>query len=200
MSGCLPPNETLSRHRAIEILSSETLLNWCAQSSYLHSNGFSKILLSSHPNHGTVRLHHWEGQTQADDTHSHRWDFSSIVLHGNFQETVYEVEAGTGAIQYRYARQGLDGELTDGQEVSIRELSTFPASTRGRVHRKAGAFHRLACVSSDGGMTLVRTNRPHMRHSHVVRNAELGSTVKPAERVPTAELREILGILVEMDT
>jgi hypothetical protein len=66
----------------------EDWLGSIAKYSYLHPNGFAKIVLIS-TDRFQLRLHIWRPfdppQTITENIHNHRWDFSSVLLTGGYR-------------------------------------------------------------------------------------------------------------------
>jgi hypothetical protein len=117
----------------------ERSLRRVAARSYLHSNGFAKIILRSRWDWGTkLRLHVWDaaagGGTRGEsDPHGHRWAFASTVVAGDGLDVVHfeEVdEAGPG--DTRFQRYEYDPRSTDAMHPrGSRVLRTVASSRRG---------------------------------------------------------------------
>lgn len=77
------------------LLGSSARLDAVAADSYVHANGFTKVVLRS-----GVRLHIWETghrrHGQESDPHGHRWDFASWVIAGTLRETVFRSGSSHG--------------------------------------------------------------------------------------------------------
>lgn len=72
-----------------DILSSEKNLQYIAERSYFHGNGFLKIVLLD--NFYKIRLHIWfEGISAEENIHSHRWDFASHILAGTLHSEIWQ--------------------------------------------------------------------------------------------------------------
>ena len=203
MSVCKVPDPRHYRRVAVGILRDETSFNWCAIKSYLHSNGFVKILLQKDASGESVRLHYWPRPSIDDDIHNHRWSFSSVVLSGEFVESLHvvELDANGDGLRYRYSRRGLDGMLTHPRAASIRQIDSHLLTANSNVERAADQFHKFTCTDTDGGMTLVRTVNPSKRYSLVVRESQVPVDPHvPTEAIQQAELRAILEKFVDSVT
>ena len=58
--------------------------------SYLHTNGFYKIILKRYDDGSCLRLHYWLKDYNTDQNpHNHGWNFYSKILVGSLQNTNY---------------------------------------------------------------------------------------------------------------
>ncbi|WP_157269873.1 hypothetical protein [Azohydromonas aeria] len=133
-----------------------------AQRSYLHDNGFFKIVLGAmEPAVAEVRLHVWGGPDWGDmaahmqrpsNIHDHASDFCSLVLTGRMEESLYagdEPRAAAGAAQ-SYARFAC-GSRGEQSSYEMRFMDTVPLwrlqtllLERGAVHAmNAALLHRI---------------------------------------------------------
>jgi len=87
-------------------------------SSYVHANGFSKIvLLSSNEPEYRLRLHVWPAGQRATeytaaDVHNHRWDFGSIVAVGSYtHEEFRQDKTGMVMRKYEYVPLNANGQF-----------------------------------------------------------------------------------------
>ncbi|MCE9601424.1 MAG: hypothetical protein K8S21_04305 [Gemmatimonadetes bacterium] len=98
-----------------DLLASESLLATAAAQSYLHVNGFQKLLLAESPGSAyRLRLHHWESNrivTAPEDIHNHAWALDSCVVHGTLRFRIF-------------------GRDDAGAEYSSRELAVHPTQYR----------------------------------------------------------------------
>lgn len=80
-----------------------------ARRSYLHPNGFAKIVLLSDDKY-QLRLHVWNAQQigvdGVENIHNHRWDFSSLVILGGYRyQEFHDSTAGEPYNAYCYESQ-----------------------------------------------------------------------------------------------
>jgi len=67
------------------LLSDEGALRRSASMSYLHNNGFYKIVISCRNNCGyKLRVHLWENCGKGK-IHDHSWDYHSLLLYGSYR-------------------------------------------------------------------------------------------------------------------
>jgi hypothetical protein len=89
------------------LLQSPEELAAVAARSYVHDNGFVKIVLESGENgDGALRLHIWPSEAGADgNIHNHCWDFTSFVLTGTleYEEFVNDDAGALLAEHFAYA-------------------------------------------------------------------------------------------------
>jgi hypothetical protein len=73
-----------------EILNNEELLISVASQSYLHKNGFLKILLLKEQDF-RVRLHIWMPETDSKETlHNHCWYLASTIVNGKLTSEIWQ--------------------------------------------------------------------------------------------------------------
>jgi hypothetical protein len=97
-----------------DILDNELLLTDIAKNSYVHGNGFDKVVLFTGPgNSYKVRLHiWWPGLNSEENIHDHRWDFCSTIISGGILFEKYMVSKdGFPVREFVYKDRGSDYEL-----------------------------------------------------------------------------------------
>lgn len=86
-----------------------------AQQSYLHKNGFVKIVLANSSKF-KIRLHIWnENNPNNEDIHNHRWAFASKILSGYSEQYIFEEDISENNFylyQYEPNPRTLNFELT----------------------------------------------------------------------------------------
>ncbi len=133
-----------------------------ARKSYLHPNGYQKLVLISpdqFPVPYELRMHYWAtiGVDSKPDIHDHGWDFASHILFGRLQSDEYEVsETGEHLHSGRYIRQ-------EQHSFGVYSNNTQPLSKVNSATYNAGDFylqpnellHRVTPLDPDGTCTLV---------------------------------------------
>lgn len=93
--------------RLRRLLQSPEELAAVAARSYVHDNGFVKIVLESgEDGDGALRLHIWPSEGEDDgNIHNHCWDFTSVVLTGTleYEEFVNDDAGALLAEHFAYA-------------------------------------------------------------------------------------------------
>ena len=86
------------------LLADEQALQAVAARSYVHGNGFVKVVLLDEHGH-KLRLHIWfAGSACEENIHDHRWSFASHVLVGTLNSEIWVDDAqGQALPEYRYA-------------------------------------------------------------------------------------------------
>src|SRR5438270_8647928 len=92
------------------LLEDPSALSEVAARSYVHDNGFVKIVLASgNGTGGAVRLHVWtDGESGQNNIHNHCWPFTSLVLSGELEFEEYELaeSGGIPVLHYAYLPAG----------------------------------------------------------------------------------------------
>jgi hypothetical protein len=159
-----------------EVADSPSLLQECASRSYLHGNGFAKLMIARGPQ-WALRLHvHGpaEGLTtpaSAYHVHDHRWPFASTVLRGTLYEDRFEhggvPVAGESWVHFRYrAEESLDGAPVAPQWSAAR-VGTERLRLVARLRHPAGSVYAVGLNDlhalppmRDACSTLVLTGAP----------------------------------------
>jgi hypothetical protein len=153
-------------------------LELAAQGSYFHKLGFAKIVLARNLSRGsTVRLHVWWPDRKPDierdkllRVHSHRWDFTSRVLHGSLKSELY-FPADSGVPVLAYACHPPLGGNFHRMELLGRLLLRTPGPvtySSGDVYALShDVMHRVVTVPSSLTATLVLRNATRQKASIV---------------------------------
>ncbi|MBI1363810.1 MAG: hypothetical protein GC134_07470 [Proteobacteria bacterium] len=174
------PSATLSCLRAIaqpdrltaffDDLSADTeAFAACCRSSYAHENGFIKIILHTAPTF-RLRLHCWpKGRTIVEKIHSHRFDFSSVVLKGHLNHSLWhEDPSGTPYHLYRYMSEAdaRKSTLTYQGPRRLKEAPNHLGLTVGDAYRlEHTLLHTVNAPGDMDVMTLLLEELPHVAES-----------------------------------
>jgi hypothetical protein len=138
------------------LLADNARLGQCASKSYLHGNGFYKIVLSETALY-KLRLHVWlPGATAEENLHEHRWHFASTVLTGALYSEIHAEDVTANAQEYEeYLYLAKDGVSPPSQTyIGKTRLACLRTSVRraGQHYAmKPNTLHRI--VRTDGGLT-----------------------------------------------
>jgi len=144
-----------------------------ARKSYVHANGFMKLVLFDDPSMPfSVRLHVWTRIPRWEGTiHNHRWDFASLVLTGTieFRNFVRSAEGQPyAAFSYAGSKAGRDALLPKG---ALR-LSELPITRvqAGSIHScDTEVFHQARACGSETTRTLLLQGRPKLNAATVAK-------------------------------
>ncbi|WP_405091658.1 hypothetical protein OG767_00275 [Micromonospora sp. NBC_01392] len=154
------------------ILSDDRQLGEIAARSYYHANSFLKIVLAvGDENAWKLRLHVWHPRSEADslpreDIHSHRWDFTTALLLGEYNAREYMIAPGDGYHHYRYtpvrANQRFSLEDMGSEELAkVCDINVHAGTVYHLDHR---VLHSIA-RSNDGPTATVVLQGPTLRDS-----------------------------------
>ncbi len=137
-------------------------LQTIARRSYLHPNGFDKIVLidSQRPAY-KLRLHVWlpseeQKAIAPEDVHNHRWDFCSHVLMGSLDWEEYVLtDSGEPRYQYHYRSPGNSDAFSLESVGTVRTQrvfeTTLPAGLSYRLQH--GVLHRVTGCATGPSIT-----------------------------------------------
>lgn len=122
-------------------LADESLLEWVQTRSYLHSNGFDKIVLwGDGEKSRKLRLHYWSGNAISTPTiHSHSWNFTSYVILGGIEVTHYDPD-DTGQEFWSYRIASRDDARSDAT-VRMRRRASVQFTQNDVYVESTQAFH-----------------------------------------------------------
>ncbi len=182
----------------VEILKNSDTLESIAKNSYLHQNGFYKIILLDEESY-TLRLHIWLNGIDVKETlHDHRWYLASAIINGSLKSEIWENSVSDNTKSY-------DEYMYIGKEQQPLYLGKAKVTYVNTVTRVAGecytldpnVLHRI--VSSDDVMSATL-----MCRSALVKNSSRNIIVN--DKVPnviptylsTTELEEVLRRYLEL--
>lgn len=113
-------------------LEDEDRLRAAAGRSYVHPNGFTKIVLSAGRGH-QLRLHIWwqrpgDAVPKDSNVHNHRWDFSSVLITGGYR---YQEFLPVGPPDRPERRDSFAREPSPGEPGSLARGTSFRAYAYG---------------------------------------------------------------------
>jgi hypothetical protein len=153
--------------------SSEELLLAIAARSYIHENGFAKIVLPCGVAGQSLRLHLWPrrpGLEFKGNVHNHCWDFKSCVVAGELIfEEFDEHFSGDVARHYAYVPSNSSGVYTleNTEQRSIR-MNEFGVREIGCVYQmRAETLHRTWGKAGHTTVTLVSQDRRRRSYADV---------------------------------
>ena len=191
------------RHELANVLSNPKSLSHVASSSYLHDNGFYKIVLRRNCSSSlTLRLHFWSGRDYLEgNVHNHRWRFSSLILHGKIVEEIFSMCPGGNEHRYRYRNANESPySLRHVSRARLRLLRTNQWLPGQVYERTEAELHRVSVRGSKPTATLVVCHPKTRDESDVVSVTEALQeihTTNPALAGATVEkiLSQTLSIL-----
>ena len=166
--------------------------------SYLHPNGFLKVVLISP---STVpfelRLHQWHSGEPSDlspapwqkPIHEHGWSFASTILTGALAFQVYEPDdQGAEYVAYLYQRPSSHLEFSlqprGLERLVVTETGTHYAGSAYCFER--GRLHRTWCVGSQPCTSLVLQGRVICRETRVYHSTRMPESSAAGKRRPVA--------------
>ena len=151
-----------TRNFIAEVMNQPERLVEIARDSYVHKNGFVKLILGQKDGR-KKRLHYYPVGAKADENvHNHRWDLNSTILVGSLPSHFYKVGyEGDQDYLHAYRKNALTGE----HEIVVTGKCTstevaYKAFTAGTNYTLSySTHHRIGKVETPT-VTLMRTNKP----------------------------------------
>lgn len=187
-----------------QIIEDEDQLTEIAARSYYHANNFLKlVLMAGDANPWKLRLHVWHPQPDVteeitEDVHSHRWDFTTALLAGEYCAREFRVdEAGDDYHHLKYLPVGADESFSLEPQGTARLLNVFeavlPAGTVYHINHEV--LHNISRSGGGAAASLVLQRPAVTEFTNVYRRSAVQTEDKVAvkiERPGPAELREEL--------
>ncbi len=126
----------------LQILGDPILLNQIAKRSYLHGNGFYKIILDDNSLF-RLRLHIWKPECKAEENiHDHRWHFASSILTGKMETEIWEDATPGGGNSYdEYLYIG----KTEKSDASVQYIGKSEVCLKEKLyHSKGDSYYMLS--------------------------------------------------------
>ncbi|MEX0174081.1 hypothetical protein [Streptomyces sp. LMG1-1-1.1] len=186
-----------------QIIADEESLADIAARSYYHANNFLKlVLLAGDKNPWRLRLHMWHPQPDAsgtitEDIHSHRWDFTTALVVGEYFAQEFKIAPGREYHHFKYLPIGQGKTFSLEAQGKEQLCSVFeallPAGTVYYIDHKV-----LHCISRSAGKaaaSLVLQQPAVEDHTNVYRTSPVGEQAKTdieVQRPTVAQLRDEL--------
>lgn len=186
-----------------QVCSDEGVLADICARSYHHANNFLKVvLLAGNENPWKLRLHMWHPQPNAtgtitEDVHSHRWDFTTALVAGEYFAQEFRIGPGPEYHHFKYRPIG-QGNTFSLEAQGKEQLSTvfeavLPAGTVYHINHEI-----LHCISRSAdklAASLVLQPPAVTEFTNVYRTSPIGEQAKTeieVQRPSIAQLREHL--------
>jgi hypothetical protein len=180
------------------LLESEEAINLIKVASYVHHNGFRKIVLLE-SKYFKIRLHVFEpiGEIVAqENVHDHRWPFGSVCLQGDLMCKIYEhVEFGKSSFNhYLYRPVGADDSYTvqaSGEET-LHESSLLKIKKYMGYYLPENTLHRVVNRSGERVITLVITGTPVKDTCNLYSEKEFEEEKNQVQRFDETDIRNAI--------
>lgn len=122
------------------LLANEEALGAVAKQSYLHGNGFYKLVLVSEEDF-VIRTNIWmPGMVAEENLHDHRWHMASAVITGSLESEIWEDAASLSAPEYsEYIYVGKTAE----KDAYLMPIGKTRITLKEKVIHKAGESYSL---------------------------------------------------------
>lgn len=146
-------------------------LNEICERSYIHTNGFVKIVLRNYLDGSALRLHVWteRGAGTESDIHTHWWSFRSVVLCGELEHRIYSIDEEGPLHRYKYA------SANGGRDFSLERIGSVTANLQAHFTMPKGFTYLLHpsayhTISAKVPMTasLILTGPPEAEENYVL--------------------------------
>lgn len=169
-----------------------------AARSYLHGNGFYKIVLADE--HGTrLRLHVWEeGNLCEENIHDHRWPFVSSILAGTLEVDYFDASTAESEnafplpwLHYTAARPDHPTQVQD-RGLAWLQLREHRRHHCGETYQMdVGSKHRI-CQHAGYAATAICTRATDNLHNNLYTSRASSELALGEQRLRVATLRNVL--------
>lgn len=176
-----------------------------AARSYLHGNGFYKLVMHT-CGHAKVRLHFWAANQSAEENiHNHRWRLCSRVVFGELKSEIYQqcVTPNDTALTLEARRYAKSVYRLDAEGVRLGrqrvELVCLETRTAGEAYAMdVDTLHKIVRqADSAATLTLMVQSAPIYSDNYMLSNDNVEEpNLNPKPLSPT-ELKELLAQICE---
>jgi hypothetical protein len=127
------------------------------EKSYLHPNGFDKLVLVS-GKHFNLRLHNFHPpkvMKPAESVHNHKWEFASSIIHGGYEATEYLVTHGDEQ-RHHYTYSKEEGLHYVGN-AGIEPVDQYEVKAGDSYFMPGDVYHSIKKISDQGCITVMMT-------------------------------------------
>jgi hypothetical protein len=181
----------------IRVLGDAATLAEIAAKSYIHKNGFIKLVYET-IEETVCRLHIYPLGASADkNIHDHRWDFSSVTICGSLPMSLYAIIDGDSEIIHKYSKTLSSGHIIQSISPCSSELvETVHSHQLHGYYMPSHIFHRIEAVE-ELTITYVETYPATSDYCHLVSFEDRSGDgqVQP-EPLTIEETRQALELVV----
>lgn len=178
--------------RALEtMLDDPEALRQCARKSYVHPNGFDKIVLASGDSGWKLRLNIWwpSDGWHTENIHNHRWNFASSVVVGRLETDFFAFDDdGDEVNEYVYRPAAENGAylMEHNGTRRIRKIFSGTIAAGSSYSLERSALHRVCHSRQDLTATLMLHTAP-TRETSVTLTPDLLFSEERNEAAPLTE-------------
>lgn len=199
--------QVISQSILIPFLSDEKKLDEVSKRSYIHLNGFKRLVLfESEDKDIQIRLHVWDEdfkQNKQDDSdiHDHRWSFISYPIQGQFQERKFIEQSGGKFYEkyHCYPRTNLETAFVELNGISaLHEITSKIIETSELNYCDSDEIHQLNPTKLPA-MTLLITYNPNKKFARAFKeksNFDKENDVL-LPNLPISEIKKIINYTIE---
>jgi hypothetical protein len=183
-----------------QIISDDANLADISTRSYYHANSFLKVvLMTGEESPWKLRLHVWHPQpdasaTTTEDIHSHRWDFTTALLTGEYCAREFKMGPGDEYYHFKYLPVG-EGQAFSLEMQGRRQLcnvfeAILPAGTVYHINHEV--LHSISRSAGKAAASLVLQQPAVQDFTNVYRTSSIDEEPRsevPVQRPSVDELR-----------
>jgi hypothetical protein len=159
-------------------------IEWSASQSYVHRNGFLKVVLAQSEQGRRLVWHSWATTVPDIDSeaHSHRWDFASLVLRGGMRDHAFRELEGSEFAKYEYRshRGLLQFQMRSAGRASLLPQEVVPIHELNVYAKHYSGIHKAE--AEPGSETIVVQDSPAIDHTSVFVDSGSVSVVRRSVR------------------
>jgi hypothetical protein len=179
----------------IQTLGNQAILSEIASNSYIHKNGFVKLVYETIED-TVCRLHVYPLGASADkNIHDHRWDFSSTTICGALPMSLFDVGEEGSEMFHTYSKTP-NGHLIELKDsCSVQLISEVCFTPLQRYVMPSQLFHRIEEVK-ELTITYVETYPAKTEFCHLISSEDRsGSETIQPEPLTIDQTRQALALV-----
>ncbi|MEL6439188.1 MAG: hypothetical protein AAFQ80_08060 [Cyanobacteria bacterium J06621_8] len=136
-----------------KLLKDKLFIEGVAHNSFIHPNGFYKIVIAEGNQGERLRIHFWSEKEKTSrnkcDIHDHFWSFTSLVLFGNIYSEIFEPTKASNADDYTHFKlRDLTDQSYELEKMELVQLLCTERNTlsQGDIYSLSDSqLHRVEC-------------------------------------------------------
>lgn len=178
-----------------KILTDSKYAEMIANQSYVHQNGFYKIVLYFEDTGYSLRLHIWDKLNSTVDSHihNHKGRLLSYIITGSLAITLYDIkEEGEPYYCYELNHDPKIYKFKFLNKVSLIKYSTIKVCNKCCYELEHDRLHDIQNASGNISATLVHFDHYATLKTKVLSEKEINSNRNIPKRLEVKELKEVL--------
>lgn len=169
--------QTKNWHDLIHNIMDDTILDELVCNTYVHDNGFIKLILIDKRPDYAVRLHIWPPNVMKDSSiHNHPWDLDGLIVTGKYTWSIYHENENSSSklnlYECKYKSDYKTHEFIRIRDIYMDEVLCFDMKKDCLYAANKNIYHRITKSNEDWAATLMICGQVESNTAHVILEAQ----------------------------